>query len=72
MTKIVVCGVAGRMGQRLAHLSLAAPDLELVGGKEHPAHAAVGGDIGEIIGTQRLDRKLPTRCQALSRPIASW
>ena len=55
MTKIVVCGIAGRMGQRLAHLSLAAPDLELVGGKEHPAHEAVGRDIGEIIGTQRLN-----------------
>ena len=55
MTKIVVCGFAGRMGQRLANLSLAAEDLELVGGKEHPAHTAVGRDIGEIIGTQRLN-----------------
>ena len=55
MTKIVVCGVAGRMGQRLAHLSLDALDLELVGGKEHPAHEAVGRDIGEIIGSSLLN-----------------
>ena len=54
MTNIVVCGVAGRMGQRLAHLSLAAHGMELVGCKEHPAHEAVGRDVGEIIGTQRL------------------
>ena len=55
MTNIVVCGVAGRMGQRLAHLSLAAEDLQLVGGKEHPAHMAIARDIGEIIGAGRLD-----------------
>ena len=55
MTKIVVCGVAWRMGQRLAHLSLDALDLELVGGKEHPAHEAVGRDIGEIIGSSLLN-----------------
>ena len=55
MTNIVVCGVAGRMGQRLAHLSLAAEDLQLVGGKEHPAHVAIARDIGEIIGAGRLD-----------------
>ena len=55
MTNIIVCGVAGRMGQRLAHLSLAAEDLQLVGGKEHPAHVAIARDIGEIIGAGRLD-----------------
>ena len=55
MSKIVVCGVAGRMGQRLADLTLAAEDLELCGGKEHPAHEAIGRDIGEVIGTGRLD-----------------
>ena len=42
MTKIVICGIAGRMGQRLAHLILTAGDLELCGGKERPDHEAVG------------------------------
>ena len=42
MTKIVICGIAGRMGQRLAHLTLTAADLELCGGKERPNHEAVG------------------------------
>ena len=63
MTNIVVCGVAGRMGQRLAHLSLAAEDLQLVGGKEHPAHVAIARDIGEIIGAGRLDLEV---CDSLA------
>ncbi len=63
MTNIVVCGVAGRMGQRLAHLSLAAEDLQLVGGKEHPAHAAIARDIGEIIGAGHLDLEV---CDSLA------
>lgn len=68
MTKIVVCGVAGRMGQRLAHLSLVAEDLELVGGKEHPAHEAVGRDIGEIIGARRLDLDVRDTLSGLVEP----
>ena len=63
MTNIIVCGVAGRMGQRLAHLSLAAEDLQLVGGKEHPAHVAIARDIGEIIGAGRLDLEV---CDSLA------
>ena len=55
MTKIVICGVAGRMGQRLAHLTLTAGDLELCGGKERPDHEAVGRDIGEVVGARHLD-----------------
>ena len=54
MTKIVICGVAGRMGQRLAHLILTADDLELCGGKERPDHEAVGRDIGEVVGARHL------------------
>jgi 4-hydroxy-tetrahydrodipicolinate reductase len=58
MTRIVVCGVAGRMGQRLAHLTLEAGDLHLAGGTERPGHPAVGRDIGEVIGRGRLDLKI--------------
>jgi 4-hydroxy-tetrahydrodipicolinate reductase len=55
MTKIVVCGVSGRMGQRLAHLTLEAQDLELVGATEHAGHDAIGRDIGQVIGSRPLD-----------------
>ena len=68
MTNIVVCGVVGRMGQRLAHLSLAAEDLRLVGGKEHPAHEAIGRDIGEIIGAGSLDLAVGDSLEGLVGP----
>ena len=54
MTEVVVCGVAGRMGQRLAHLALADKQLKLAGGTESPAHAAVGADVGTTIGASAL------------------
>ena len=54
MSKIAVCGVSGRMGQRLAHLTLEAEDLELVGGTECAGHASIGSDIGQVIGAPQL------------------
>ena len=54
MTNIAVCGVAGRMGQRLASLIQESDDLALVGGTEYPGHAAIGRDIGSLIGTPEL------------------
>lgn len=55
MTKIVVCGLAGRMGQRLGHLTLDAEDLQLVGATEHPAHDALGTDAGQFLGRGTID-----------------
>lgn len=55
MTNVVVSGVAGRMGQRLANLTIASGDLELVGGTEYPGHQVIGRDIGEVVGSRRLD-----------------
>lgn len=54
MTKIAVCGIAGRMGQRLAHLVLESEDLELVGATEREDHEVVGRDAGEAIGVPEL------------------
>lgn len=54
MTDVVVCGVAGRMGKRLASLVLESDDLELAGGTEMPGHPAIGRDIGELIGAPAL------------------
>lgn len=68
MTQIVICGVAGRMGQRLAHLTLTAADLELCGGKEHPAHGAVGRDIGEVIGARHLGLMVSDTLAGLVEP----
>jgi len=50
MTRIVICGIGGRMCGRVAHLAIEADDLELVGGVETSAFPLVGRDLGEVIG----------------------
>lgn len=56
MTKVIVAGAAGRMGQRIGYMVTCNSDLELVGGFEQPHNPAVGRDIGEVgaYGTQRV------------------
>lgn len=56
MVDVVVCGVAGRMGQRLASLVLDSEDLKLAGGTEHPGHEAIGRDVGEVAGGSQVGR----------------
>ena len=50
MTRAIVIGAPGRMGQRLAALIHEAPEMELVGAVAHAAHPALGRDIGEVAG----------------------
>ena len=50
MIKVGICGIAGRMGQRISHLTLEAEGLDLGGGVEFPGHPVIGKDIGEVIG----------------------
>ena len=50
MIKVGICGIAGRMGQRISHLTLEAEELDLGGGVEFPGHPVIGKDIGEVIG----------------------
>jgi 4-hydroxy-tetrahydrodipicolinate reductase len=50
MIKAIVSGVAGRMGGRIVHLMEAAAGLQLVGAVEAPGHAALGKDVGEVVG----------------------
>jgi len=54
MIDVVVCGVAGRMGQLLANMVLDSDDLQLTGGTEGPGHEAIGRDIGEAIGRPKI------------------
>ena len=56
MTKIVICGIAGRMCGRIANLAAEADDMEIVGGVESPGNPAVGRDLGEFIGTSHTGR----------------
>ena len=50
MTKVIVAGAAGRMGQRIIHMVLAHPELELSGAFERPGSPAIGKDAGAISG----------------------
>jgi 4-hydroxy-tetrahydrodipicolinate reductase len=50
MTKVIVAGAAGRMGQRIIHMVQAHPGLELVGAFEAEGHPAIGKDAGALSG----------------------
>lgn len=50
MTRVVVTGIAGRMGLRLAALTIEGDGLELVGGVEAPGHEAIGSPVSELVG----------------------
>ena len=50
MTKIIVTGAAGRMGQRIIANICADKNLKLVGAVEHSGHAALGKDAGSLAG----------------------
>ena len=54
MIRVVVCGIAGRMGGRIAHLTLEGDGLDLSGGVEYVGSPDIGRDIGELIGTSHL------------------
>lgn len=49
MTKVIIAGATGRMGQTIAHLVQAHPELEYTGAFEAAGNPSVGRDIGEIV-----------------------
>jgi 4-hydroxy-tetrahydrodipicolinate reductase len=53
MVKAIVSGVAGRMGGRIVHLMEGVEGLSLTGAVESPGHAALGKDVGEVVGLPR-------------------
>ena len=50
MTKVIVAGAAGRMGQRISYMVHENRDLELAAAFEHPDSPAIGRDVGEMVG----------------------
>ncbi len=50
MTKVIVAGAAGRMGQRIVDMVLQHPDLELSGAFESFGNPTIGQDVGSISG----------------------
>lgn len=54
MTRVIVAGAAGRMGQRISYMVHANPNLELAAAFEQPDNPAVGRDIGEVCGVGNI------------------
>lgn len=54
MTRVIVAGAAGRMGQRISCMVHNNPRLELSAAFEHPDSPAVGRDVGENGGFGRI------------------
>ncbi len=50
MVKLIVSGVAGRMGRRIASLSLADSEIKLAGGLEIQGNPGIGEDLGKLLG----------------------
>ena len=50
MVKLIVSGVAGRMGRRIAGLSLADSEIKVTGGLEIQGNPGLGEDLGKLLG----------------------
>lgn len=54
MTRVIVAGAAGRMGQRICYMVHTDPGLELAAAFEHADSPAVGRDVGETCGVGKI------------------
>ena len=50
MIKLIISGVAGRMGKRIANLAFTNPEIKIVAGLEMPGHVTIGEDLGKLLG----------------------
>ena len=55
MLKSIVIGASGRMGIRIIHAIHGTDGIELVGGVENQGHHAIGRDVGEVAGLNRMN-----------------
>ena len=67
MTKVVVIGATGRMGQRLVTQVIQAKDLELVGAIDHEKSPMLGIDAGSVAGLQPCGVTVTTDVDAVTK-----
>ena len=60
-THVAINGAAGRMGQRLVHLTRDDPELEVAAALEAPGSPHLGRDVGELCGLGPVN--VPVRAQ---------
>jgi 4-hydroxy-tetrahydrodipicolinate reductase len=53
--KAIVIGAAGKMGSRIIHIIHDTPSIVLYRAIERPDHPSIGKDIGEVIGSGKMD-----------------
>ncbi|MCX8027265.1 MAG: 4-hydroxy-tetrahydrodipicolinate reductase [Thermodesulfovibrionales bacterium] len=63
MTKVIIMGIAGRMGSRIGAICSEHKDIQLIGGVEKKGHPAVQKDIGSVIGIGEIGIKITDSLQ---------
>jgi 4-hydroxy-tetrahydrodipicolinate reductase len=58
MIKIIISGIAGKMGTRIGVLSSQDKNIEIAGGLEVSSSPAIGRDAGELIGIGKINKKV--------------
>ena len=58
MIKLVMAGAAGRMGKIILQLASRDKAFKIVGGLEQRSHAAIGQDLGQVLGQGPIGVKL--------------
>ncbi len=56
MLRLVISGIAGRMGKRIGVLASGDKEVKIEGAIELPENPVIGSDIGEIIGIGRIGK----------------
>lgn len=69
MSKLVVAGAAGRMGQQLVQAILERDDVTLAGATEQAASPHVGADVGLMVGHETLGVKVSASIEAVDQPF---
>ena len=55
VTKIGICGAAGRMGRALIHAVVAREDVKLAAAIEHVGNTLIGADAGEMAALPHME-----------------
>jgi len=66
MVKLVISGIAGRMGRRIASLALKDKNFEIIGALESPDNSSIGKDAGEVLATRKTGKKVYSNFSEIS------
>ncbi|MBU4457728.1 MAG: 4-hydroxy-tetrahydrodipicolinate reductase [Candidatus Omnitrophica bacterium] len=66
MIKLVISGIAGRMGKRISALAAEDKDFAVTGGLESEDSPFIGKDIGDVLGTGGLGKDIESDFEKLA------